>query len=158
MIGRHRVQILPRRKLLSGPECVIPAAAHHPLPCLEIAEAVPNALLELGKGARAVEFHLKLRLARASEMDVSIIEAGHGELAAQINDSRPGPDPWLQISAGIRDGGNPLAANRNGGSPWVFAIARINPAIREEEIRRILRGRALQGTSFRCARDEKTAR
>ena len=86
MVSRDLVDVLTRGQLLAGPEGVVPAAADDPVARRCRLRVVGNALLHLRQRLHADQVNLQQKQSAGSQMQVSIVEAGHNEMSAEIDD------------------------------------------------------------------------
>src|SRR5437870_451067 len=125
IVRRNRIDILARGKALFGPESVIPAGASDPFTGFCLRDGGGEALLHFGDGRRAVEANRERILSSAAEMDVRVVEAGHDEVAAQIDDASSlfgeGGDFVF-----VTDDENFFATHEDGGSPRCLRVVRID--------------------------------
>ena len=88
MRAGHRVYVLVGRQLSVCPQRLVPATADEPLTGRGVLDAGGDALLHLGQRVHAAQIDAQQIQSRVLEMNVSIIEARHHEVAAEIDNLR----------------------------------------------------------------------
>ena len=112
ILGRDCVEIFASWVALIGPERLIPSEAGDPFAGFVIFQAFADALLELSERADAGKTDRQSRHGGLADVHVRVVESGHDELLAQIDDASvradEGLDGWIVDSlsrrCGIRNG------------------------------------------------------
>ncbi|MCU1225823.1 MAG: hypothetical protein JWQ42_3916 [Edaphobacter sp.] len=94
------VQIGAGGKLLAGPEGVVPTAAFEPCSGLCRGGVGADAILHLGEGFGADQVDREVQQSGVAHVGVGIVDAGHGEVAAQVDDFGLGTFQLQQIDVG----------------------------------------------------------
>src|SRR5262249_32923586 len=111
MIAGDGVNIAAHRRLLLGPERVVPAAALDPFARRGGLYSRGDALLHLIERFGSDKVYVQLFKSAGTKMHMSIVETRHNEVAAQIDDLGLGAFKLLDLFIGT-DGQDLAAGNR----------------------------------------------
>src|SRR5215208_1347994 len=105
MSGGDGVEVLTRGENFVGPLGLIPAATKYPFAGLRGLRLLGDARFHFFKRLGSGEFDLQLSDAAGCKVQVGIVESGHNELAAEVDDLGVLAGEFLHVSVGA-DGGN----------------------------------------------------
>ena len=149
IFGGDRVEILTRGKFFHGPEGVVPAIDDDPFTGLVVLQASADALLKFGERFCAFRIYVELDVGGTGEVQVSVVETGHDELAVEIEDAGVGTFPFLNIRRGgavgrsfIGNGDDFFTADGDrGGRGMVTVVHGFDIGVGENQIRGTVGGR-----------------
>src|SRR5580700_7209476 len=166
MIDRDRVEILPIREFLRGPQSVIPSGSDNPFARAKFLQPRAHPLLQFVDGLRTSQVYLQLDVGAGRQMKVRVVESGHRKLPMQIDDTSLWPEPrfhlrfetvaraaWYSRSpsslttGGAGDSDDMFAAHGYGAGPWLRDETRIDSSVRQHQIGRRFERRRQRGCS-----------
>src|SRR5256885_3576045 len=86
MLSAYFINIPPAGQFLHRPESLVPAAAHDPFGGLGGFHSSANTIAKVSQRPRAHKIHRQPLEAGAGQVQMSVIESRHYEMAVQIND------------------------------------------------------------------------
>ncbi|MCG3159807.1 MAG: hypothetical protein JMDDDDMK_00827 [Acidobacteria bacterium] len=133
VVGRDRVNQLPRGQRGRIPVFVIPVSVQHPAAFRQLRREVPDPVAKLFGRARVAQLHAGQSASTVEEMHVRIVETRRDAFALQVNHLRIRADPFANLLRRA-DGGDAIAQNSDGFRFGLFVIHRPDFSVDQNKV------------------------
>ncbi len=139
-VRRHAVHQRAGRERRAGPTLLVPVAPEDPLALRGALRALANPADEFFRCRGVLQVDAVKLCASGHQVDVRVVEAGHDEPAARVDDPRGRCAPLLDFRT-CADGSDPVAHHRHRLGFGPGRIHRPHAGVHDDDVRRLAGGR-----------------